>query len=168
MSRQQSDRMASPDRHMSPTRPLRPLSPDGFGNGLYSSLALGQGLEGLIGASPSAIREARERLEKLASESDGDTSPDNRFRYFQQPIDSHFTYIAEDTCSESGGAVSASVELHSALLAFSLTPPPLPSGGGGGGSIPPPPSSPQPPGPAKHEALECCESLLPNAIGPSA
>lgn len=82
MSRQPSDRLPSPDRFISPSRQFRPTSPDGLGNGIYSSVALGQGLEGLIGASPSAIREARLRLEKLASESDGDTSPEpaDRFR----------------------------------------------------------------------------------------
>ena len=82
MSRQLSERLPSPDRFLSPGRQLRPTSPNGFGNGLYSSVALDQGLEGLIGASPSTIREARLRLEKMASEVDGDVSPGpgDRFR----------------------------------------------------------------------------------------
>lgn len=75
MSRQHSERLPSPDRFLSPGRQLHPTSPNGFGNGLYSSVALDQGLEGLIGASPSTIREARLRLEKLAAEADSQGSP---------------------------------------------------------------------------------------------
>ncbi len=37
----------------------RPTSPDGLGGGLYSSYTMGTGLEGLICASPSAVRQER-------------------------------------------------------------------------------------------------------------
>ena len=37
----------------------RPTSPDGLGGGLYSSYTMGTGLEGLICASPSAVRHER-------------------------------------------------------------------------------------------------------------
>ncbi|KAK9865441.1 hypothetical protein WJX84_000186 [Apatococcus fuscideae] len=88
MSRQLSDRLPSPDRFLSPGRQVWPTSPNGFGNGLYSSVALDQGLEGLIGASPSTIREARMRLEKMASEVDGDSSPGpgDRFRRIHKEL----------------------------------------------------------------------------------
>lgn len=42
---------------MSPDAISRPTSPDGLGGGLYSSYTMGTGLEGLICASPSAVRD---------------------------------------------------------------------------------------------------------------
>ena len=36
----------------------RPMSPDSLAGELYSSFSMGQGLEGLICASPSAVRAA--------------------------------------------------------------------------------------------------------------
>ena len=42
---------------MSPDMMSRPTSPDGLGGGLYSSYTMGTGLEGLICASPPAVRE---------------------------------------------------------------------------------------------------------------
>jgi hypothetical protein len=36
----------------------RPTSPDSLGGEIYSSYSMGQGLEGLICASPSAVRAA--------------------------------------------------------------------------------------------------------------
>lgn len=56
-------RFGSPEPFISPPRvrpgdPERPTSPDGLGGGIYSSYSMGQGLEGLICASPSAVRAA--------------------------------------------------------------------------------------------------------------
>lgn len=42
---------------MSPDIMSRPTSPDGLGGGLYSSYTMGTGLEGLICASPPAVRD---------------------------------------------------------------------------------------------------------------
>ncbi|BDA49060.1 probable phosphatidylinositol 4-kinase beta [Coccomyxa sp. Obi] len=44
-------------RPMSPDIMNRPTSPDGLGGGLYSSYTMGTGLEGLICASPPAVRD---------------------------------------------------------------------------------------------------------------
>lgn len=43
-------------RCTSPEAPTRPTSPDGLGGGMYTSYGMSQGLEGLICASPSAVR----------------------------------------------------------------------------------------------------------------
>ena len=62
-----TDRIGSPEgffgfggsRATSPDPIARPTSPDGLGGGMYTSYGMSQGLEGLICASPSAVRRSR-------------------------------------------------------------------------------------------------------------
>ena len=49
-------------RPTSPDSIARPTSPDGLGGGMYTSYGMSQGLEGLICASPSAVRRHRSAL----------------------------------------------------------------------------------------------------------
>lgn len=49
-------------RATSPDPIARPTSPDGLGGGMYTSYGMSQGLEGLICASPSAVRRQRSAL----------------------------------------------------------------------------------------------------------
>lgn len=60
-----ADRFGSPDpfrfgrsRPMSPD-PVRPMSPDGLGGGLYSSVFVDTGVEGLLQPSPVNLRQIR-------------------------------------------------------------------------------------------------------------
>ena len=54
-----SNDFTTPARYRSVDLPQRPMSPDGLGGGIYSSHTMGQGLEGLICASPAAAQDAR-------------------------------------------------------------------------------------------------------------
>ncbi|KAK9814469.1 hypothetical protein WJX72_006450 [[Myrmecia] bisecta] len=61
-------------RWASPDGTSRPTSPDGLGGGIFSSYTMGQGLEGLICASPSTVRLSRHSQSGSRGElSNGDT-----------------------------------------------------------------------------------------------